>query len=256
VTDYRDIFEQQMVQASRRLSAQAPAPRRRRLLRPAFAVPAALVVFAGTGVAAVTHPWSPTLGDPSLSGPAPTITPASPPAEQISMLSVLRRHATRDDRDPATKANLKYLNGSTTTGVETDYIRRLSSTADGAAITLIPIQSWRTGTDAPALTDALCIVYPDAGGRGAGKACFDAAAVRAGQATGSIGGQTFGLVPDAIKAVEATYPGGAVVRAAVHDNFFSVSPTGSSEIGGPGPSRPDKLVGLDQRSATVLHLTR
>jgi hypothetical protein len=172
------------------------------------------------------------------------------------MLGVLRRHATPGDRDPANKANLKYLNGSTTTGVETDYIRRLSSTADGAAITLIPVQSWRTGTDAPALTDALCVVYPDAGGRGAGKACYDAAMVRAGQATGSIGGQTFGLVPDAVKAVEATYPGGAVVRAAVHDNFFSVSPTASSEIGGPGPSRPDKLIGLDEHSATVLSLTR
>jgi hypothetical protein len=256
VTDYRDIFEQQLTHASRRLSAQPAPARRRRLLRPAIAVPAALVVFAGTGVAAVTHPWSPTLGDPSLPGPAPSITPASPPAEQISMLGVLRRRATASDRDPATKANLKYLNGSTTAGVETDYIRRLSSTADGAAITLIPVQSWRTGTDAPAMTDALCVIYPDTGGRGAGKACFDAAAIRAGQATGSIGDQTFGVVPDAVKAVEATYPGGRVVRAAVRDNFFSVSPAASGEIDGPGPSRPDTLVGLDEHSATVLRLTR
>jgi hypothetical protein len=254
MNDYRTAFEEQLVQASRRLAADRRG-RRRRYLRPTIALPVTLAIFAGTGVAAITHPWSPLLGDPTLPGPAPTITSASPPADQLAMLGVLRRPAEPRDRDPETKFNLRFLSGTTTAGVETDFIRRLATLPDGAAVTLIPVQSWRLGADERALTNALCVIYPDIRGHGVGKACFDSAAIRAGNATASIGDQTFGLVPDDVRGIKATYADGTVVRAPVRDNFFSISPDGSRDIGSPGPSRPKRVDGLDENGDMVVALT-
>jgi hypothetical protein len=264
MSDHRDAFERQLVEASVRLTgAQTRWPPRRRVVsRRALPYAALGLLCAGTAVAA-TQPWSPLLGDPThpQSEPLPTTSP--PPASQLKALGALRRHATDADRDSAVTAALRFL-GPATTDIRTAYIRRVGTTAAGAPAIMIAAERWQRGQARP-VTDPVCLVLTDASVGAAAKNCWSTESVEAGEASGSYGSAIYGLVPDGVTRVVATfapatsgdrYPaGGDHISAGVVDNFFTIGGrTVAADDDAATPVRPQRLEGLDAAGRLVLRL--
>lgn len=107
------------------------------------------VAVSGTAVAATVGGWNPQLGS-SNRGERPRASTSAVPAEQLAMLSVLRRSQTDRDRGPIVEQALKRMDRSTVDGVHVDAIRVIHQSPRSATI-LIPAQ--RTGPDAPNLPD-------------------------------------------------------------------------------------------------------
>lgn len=264
MSDYRDEFELQLVKASERLTAAEPGePQRRRVLS-RRALPYAAVGFlcASTAVAA-TQPWSPLFGDPTHPQVAPAPTTSSPPQSQLDALGVLRRPATETDRDTAVTASLRFL-GPATTGIRTAYIRRVGTTAAGAPAILIPAEHWERGPRPP-ITNPVCLVLPDPSVSAAAKNCSSTTAINRGEASGSYGSAIYGLVPDGVAQVVATFApttssaskvaDDGRISASVVDNFFTIGVTAvQTDADGAIPARPEQLKGLDADGKLVVRL--
>lgn len=225
MSDFRDRFERQLVEAAERVLApspsSSPAPgqrRRSRLPRRGLLAAAVVVVLGGSAVATVTHPWSPELGDPQVHAPRPAIALDAPPAEQLRLLGVLRRPANASDHGPEVRAALRWL-GPSTEGVRTDYVRRIDH-GGGAAITLIPVERWDGYMGRGGFRNALCVFAADPSGDGGGSMCWSTTTLRQGYAVGGIGARVFGLAPDGVATVDIHFPGGRVEPVTVIDNFF------------------------------------
>lgn len=253
------------------------ATHRRRLTRGGL-IAAACVVGAG-GVATASGLWSPTIGDDARGHP--TISPSSPPAEQLERFGVLRRAPTEADRGAQSLYALRFQ-GDAMQGVRTEYIRLLATRPDGRGSVLIPA---RKGYGKP---DALCLFDQDTDG--GGQSCWTTEEVARGAAViGSWpaspvlppalppgdpqaaapreplpdraapqllrrleplapdarragGGRLSGLVPDGVAAVRI----GDANPVSVHDNFFSAPWTPSPAAGGFG-----EITWLDADGAVV-----
>lgn len=256
--DFRDRFEEQLLAAGKSFGAQGEPSRRagrlRRRRNHAVAIAVGTAVLGGSALAATWHPWSPTLGNPSLPDSTPTVSGQAPPRQQLAVLGVLRRPAAQSDRDAATSATLRYMSARTR-GVHTDYIRRLGTTSDGQAITLVPAQAWSSSPDQPVVRDALCIIASDTGGTGAAKACFTTSDVDRGHAFFELGAHLFGLVPDKVTSVSASFRDALDVSADVHDNFFDVTEPSNPLDLGPTGSPPIRLTWRGANGDTLLTIT-
>jgi hypothetical protein len=265
MSDYRDEFERRLVDASERLTrAELDKPQRRRVVS-RRALPYAAVGFlcAGTAVAA-TQPWSPLLGDPTHPEFAPVPTTSGPPQSQLEALGVLRRPATDTDRDTAVTTALRFL-GPATTGIRTAYIRRVGTTAAGAPAIVIPAERWERG-QGPPITDPVCLVLADPLVSAAAKNCWSTKAIKSGEASGSYGSAIYGLVPDGVAQVVATFAPTTTIgaphaaddghiSASVVDNFFTIGGAAVHADGdGTIPVRPVRLEGLDADGKVVVRL--
>jgi hypothetical protein len=217
MTEFFECFEHQLIAAGHRLGP-ARQPRRRLGRRSVLALVFALML-AGAAIAA-TQPWIPKSLQHSKY-PAPPISAGRPLASEVRLLGVLRRPAAPADRSRAVD-RVAGFSGSprSTTGVYTNYIRRIGTTTSGAPIVLVPLRTWRP---APEISkpNALCVIYPDpAAPSSAGKGCWTQPEVQAGHAYASLGTHVFGLVPDRVTHVLVLYATGPSVSAEVHDNFY------------------------------------
>ena len=249
MSSYLDGLKQELVAAGDRLAPIAPMtiPRRRwwrRSPRVLFAALACLAVSA-TAIAATT-PWQPIFGDPAAPQRV-VVSGSAPPAEQLALLGVLRRSQTEEDRGDVTRQALRYF-GTSTQGVYTNYIRRLSAAGELPAV-LVPARSWHLfGLDEndaqvrkdPRMRkllasarakkqDVLCVFVLDPVDGGA-KGCYTTAELRRGTAGGGLGAMVYGLVPDGVAQVRFDSVRGAEV-VAVHDNFYEYRATAGSGSG-------------------------
>ncbi len=264
MTDYRDRFEEQLVEASHRLS-DAPSPpvrRRVRSSRRAFYVSAVGLLCVGTAAVAATRPWQPLLGDPDFPATQATPTASAPPASQLAIFGAFRRPASDADRGSEVLRALEFL-GSGTQGARTDYIRSTASLADGGAAVLVPVKSWQPARDEPErrIANAVCVVLAQTAVDAAAKSCWSESAVRSGQATASIGSDFYGIVPDGTATVVATFAGASgllgsrpTVTAAVVDNVFVLHALVDGADEAAAPRRPEQLEGRDTENRTTLEL--
>ncbi|MEA2495433.1 MAG: hypothetical protein QOJ29_3344 [Thermoleophilaceae bacterium] len=219
MSDLQDRYEQQLLAAARRHLPDAAAslakPRRTRV----GVVALAGAVLTASALAA-TRPWEPEIGNSHFGEKPASVSPTAPPANQLQLLGVLRRDQTVDDRGAAAREALRYISGSTTSGVRTASVRVL-----GHGAVIVPVMENSTNGD---IADALCLFYPDPAGDGGAKSCFSTNDIRTGQATDSLGRHFYGLVPDGVASVLATFTDGRTVTVPVTDNYFDVSTPAAS----------------------------
>jgi hypothetical protein len=262
MTDYLDSLETTLIAASRRLSSTSSDATQRRWSPRRFAVAAVALVAVAAPALAAMRPWQPLLGDARL-GPPPTITNDPPPRDQLDTLQVLRRPQSDADRSSATEAELRYF-GSTTQGVRTGYIRELQALPGGRAVVLVPADSHTPlPASAPAtlrqrfnVQDPLCVFYPSSNGDGGAKDCFTLAQIRSGEATGQLGRDQYGVVPDGVSEVRATYPDGSVVTVAAASNFYDFQAPSSSKAPEDVPSSPSQITWLGSDGQTLATIDR
>jgi hypothetical protein len=216
MTDFRDRFELQLIEAMGRGHVELPAPRRRRPSRRGLISVAVAFAAAATTLAA-THPWSPAVGTKRFHEPPVSISRSAPPARELALLGVLRRPQTAADRGPATRTALRFVGPKGNRGVRLDYVRALG----GGAATLIPVRTARLTT--PAVPDALCVFYADPAASGGARFCWSLGDLVAGRARGEIGTHLFGLVPDVVATVKVTFDDGTTASVPAADNFFDLS---------------------------------
>jgi hypothetical protein len=232
MTDLLDVYERQLVEASKRLTRPPRVPRRPSWRGiPRAAVVALALVLVATPALAALAPWHAVLGDDQRGHP--TQAADQPPAEQRALLGILRRPQSMQDRGPAVQAALRLV-GRQVHGVRSDAIRFLAPGPDGVAITLVPVQ--RFGDDAAGVhtdtPDALCVVYPLAQGAGATFPCMSTQDIMHGQPRPiGEGGHEFGLAPDSVARVTVHYADGSTASAAVHDNFYELPAPTASPVG-------------------------
>jgi hypothetical protein len=201
----------------------ATSYRRGRRLRLVVLAAVAVALLAGAALAA-TGVWAPQLGNPKYG--KPTVGKSVPPSDQLRVLGVLRRPQTVADRGPQTRSALRFL-GPNSRGVRLAYVRLLALRADGRGFVLVPVERYDPG---PAPTaawrrafapkeNALCVFAQASDG--GGKACYSTREVLSGRASaGSVGRETYGLVPDGVAAVRLQFVKGQTFVAKVKDNFF------------------------------------
>jgi len=204
--------------------AAAPAVRRRPLLghavrfRKPIAVGIALLAVGGAGAAASSL-WLSPAGNP-LYGFNPGLTESAPPAAQLAALAVLRRAQTATDRGPGVQAALTDVNNFTT-GIRSNYVRVLATTSGGPVV-LVPVQTRNAAVGQPAIQNALCVYYPASGPSAQNQIdCWSTQQVLAGQATGGLATEEYGLVPDGVSSVSVSL-GSWTKSVAVSGNFFDV----------------------------------
>lgn len=264
MNDYRDRFEEQLIAASRQLT-DAAEPRRNRVLRVSrrtVSYTAVGLVFAGTAAVAATRPWEPVLGDPQFPQSSATATASSPPKRQLDLLGVLRREAGDSDRGAEVTTSLKFL-GSGTREVRTAFIRRVGVIEGVGTAVIVPARSWQPSPEAPErrVTDPVCVVITQSAFDAASKNCWSTEAIRVGEATGSLGADLYGLVPDGISEVVATFAGQSGLLGSspsttseVTDNFFTLRAPAMGDSEAPVPQRPVHLEGLDEDGRILLEL--
>jgi hypothetical protein len=130
-------------------------------------------------------------------------------------------------------------------------VRDLGLRRHGRPVLLYTLRVSRPPLPAPkALTrhNVLCVQFPDV--EGSGTVCWTVAEILAGDATGSVGSQVFGLAPDGVATIRMTDPDGSVHTARVRENFFTfVRPHSGPLRGGTGYS-PDPRVRIDWLDAS------
>lgn len=195
------------------------ARRRARLFRTGMLSSVAAVSIGGAAVAGQAL-WGPVLGHED--GNRPTATGSPVPAEQRSLLGVLRRDQTATDRGAAARAALAAATREYR-GVRLGDVRLMREGRDGDTLVLIPVAglaaTGRPGTSSR--DDALCVAT-GRNGDVSSLSCFSAQDVRAGRAVGLADLDTWGVVPDGVTAAVARTPGGGEQRVAVTDNAFSL----------------------------------
>jgi hypothetical protein len=184
------------------------------------------------------------VGDDTRGHPTTALTAA--PAEQRSILAILRRPQTEADRSPEVRDALTYIGEHETQGVRLADVRLLSTHQDGVMV-LVPVE--RAGTHDPGAAssierDALLVLYSgrpsaDAGAVGSGLVPSPPAGrLRVVQTRGTLaslksqaitaiaptddGYHLFGLAPDRAVKAEVTLRGGAVVRSDIVNNSFDL----------------------------------
>jgi len=212
------------------------APRRLRVSRRS-AVLALLAALVLGGAVAATTVWTPLLGTEHAGRPTVSATPPSPAA--LKLLGVLRRAQTPADRDAQTQTVLRLL-GPQLHGVRTRYIRKLEADIGGAAVTLVPVESFSEPGEAfavPLEGGFVCVLYPfPQGPRGASLNCWSPSEIAGGSAIGVTRGadalHVFGLVPDGVATVTIELADGSEIAAAVRENFFDApeSSTGFERV--------------------------
>lgn len=182
---------------------------------------AAVVCLVVVGVpAAAEFDWNPFAGRHD----APTTTGARPARSLYSMLAVLRRAQTGNDRSADTLFALRAVGRTTFSGVNVRYVRRVDLPGAGGGIVLIPAAAHRLTPGVAPDFDVVCLWRTDfAGGRpiGGGRGCYTASRIANGTALQSLGRHIDMLVPDDVSAVEAVSANGKVTRIVPVDNVAS-----------------------------------
>jgi hypothetical protein len=195
------------------------ARRRARLFRTGLMTSAAVVSIGGAA-AAGTALWGPVLGHEDGNRPTASATPV--PTPQAALLGALRRGQTTADRGAASREALATV-AKRYVGVRLDGVRLLHADGSGTALVLIPVA--RLGSRAaqpPGTTkDALC-VSAQLPREESALSCFSTAEVGGGDATGSLGPLTWGVVPDGVARVVAHASSGRDIELSVSDNAFVV----------------------------------
>jgi hypothetical protein len=224
MTDFRDRFELQLIEAMGRTPAAQPARKRRWWPRRRGLISVAIAFAAAATTLAATHPWSPSVGTKRFNEPPPSLSASAPPAQELRRLGVLRREQAPADRGPGTLEALRFISPSGNQGVRLAYVRAL----EGGAATLVPVEKATENQAAPPIVDALCVFYAEPVGEGGARLCWSLDDVTGGRARGELGDHAFGLVPDGVVSVNATLSDGSTVTAPVVDNFYDVAvPTGA-----------------------------
>ncbi len=221
MSDYLDGLQTRLVDASRELSLKKRSRRRR--WRGASAV--VLVLVVGPPALAATGLWRPPIGVGLKD--APRATAEAPPADQLKLLSVLRRPQTDADRGPRALKTLQGLS-DLVEGVRTGSVRLLAQGSD--RVVLVPVAGFnlvgpKPDADLPQSVkdriapqrDGLCLWAFDSSS--ASEDCYTTAEVRAGRAHSFFNGRAAWLVPDGVAAVRVQYAGGVTREARVHGNF-------------------------------------
>jgi hypothetical protein len=217
MSDFISRYEQQLRTAAER---ELRRPQRRRLARRSrrtLAIGFAIVTAAGVPAAA-RNGWFPFAGRSD----APTSTTGAPADNLYSILGVLRRPQTDTDRTAAAFAVKS--TGDSYSGVQTDYVRGASATADGTGVVLIPAESHRLTPASPRLRDVICMWrtdFSDGTAEGGGRGCYHADAIREGHALQTLGRHVDMIVPDAVARVQATTAGGQTSEIRPTDNVAS-----------------------------------
>jgi hypothetical protein len=178
-----------------------------------------VVAAAGVGVpAAAQNGWFPFAGRSD----APTTTATAPAGSLYQILGVLRRQQTEADRTAAAGA-LK-ATGDTYSGVQTDYIRSVTSSPGDSGVVLVPAESHQLTPASPVLRDVICMWradFTDGAPEGGGRGCYQAATVRQGLALQTLGAHIDLIVPDGVTRVQATTTGGRTSEITPTDNVAS-----------------------------------
>lgn len=207
-------------------------PRRLRGPRRRLGLLAAGVIVVSGTAAATTGVWQPTLGDPSH-GAQPRAAGARLPAEQLRLLSVLRRPQAGADRGPLVRVALAHLDRVAINGIHVDGIRVLFRTPREIAV-LVPAE--RVGPRGFATRHVLCLMSSSYDFGGWGMSCGDAAQLRtSGIQTGTSPSdpqaytttdrpgpsvREIVLVPDGVARVTVHLRHGRSVTVPVHDNTY------------------------------------
>jgi hypothetical protein len=243
MTDFFNGLEQQLVDKSRELSAEAETPRTSspRIRRWHVAIVVAMLAIGGSAVAD-NRAWEPLLGKPGM-GIQPTISNAAPPRAQLSTLGVLRRKAGEPDRGESTATALRFI-GRAARGANAGFIRLLRVSPGQRPAVLVPVERYSLALAVRGrwIDNALCVVVLESVSRAGAKFCFSGAQVSAGSAFSAASAQyVFGLVPDGVARVTFRYAQPPPVDAAVMDNFFELS----------GGRRPKEIVWRDAAGRVI-----
>lgn len=203
-------------------SAGVRRPRVRRSARRAgTAIVIAGVALTGPAIAA-NHLWGPLLGRPDIDNGSPAASAARPPEATLSVLGVLRREQSPEDRRIAGDGLLATLSPRTT-GVMTAYIRAVA-TSGKRHVAVVPVAEVSQGDIASgsrriALTDALCLTDGEA------LSCGNVQDLVAGRLFVIAGATEYGLVPDGVATIVLRYPSGRRLTRTIHDNaYVAVAP--------------------------------
>lgn len=207
---------------------------------PALSRRATLRTLSGLAlVAAITTPaiaigLSPILR--AFEGQAVTTSAEAPPAEQLTLLGILRDPQPGATVDPATLGPV-FLSGLK--GVRTNYIRRLPPAPGFPSQLLYTVTSGdfgaaqfnsSVGASVPTeATNLICV--QQVGAHGVGGDCSDTSVLTSGRWLESAGLNGYGLVPDGVASVILNYPDHPAQTETVSENTFSWQ-------GYPGPSGP------------------
>jgi hypothetical protein len=257
MTDFLKAFEQQLVASEAQLvagneQAQQPRPRRgpRMTRRRVGGLAIALALVAGPAAAAV-QPWQAVFGRPD-SNDTPRQAAGTPvPADETSVLAVLRRPQTEDDRATASADGLLKSVGVEYRGVRQDSVRVVAAGSSPVAIFTAEHIGDPTGAGSE-LDDVVCFTTAVTG------TCGDTKTLMAGKLMQLAGERIEGLAPDGVQAVVFHYADGSSVRAGVTDNFFVTGAAPTTVVPGTAttPSAevsrsPDRIQWLDAQGRVV-----
>lgn len=247
-TEYFDTLEQQLIDASRRLSNEHSARRRRRWMGRRPILVALLGLTCATTAFAVSDeaPWSPpelTLRENQAN--VPPLIAGSVPTSLSSFLGVFRRPQTEVDRGEITREALKYFNSGTPGGIRSDAIRAVvAGDPETPSLVIVPFDvKTATGTETQ-----LKVWVTDRGAAG-GKVIVPPSIFEHPRAFGSMGRYVFGMAPDGVTAVRLSWPDHPSIEAPVTDNVYVVrGPEGTL----PGvPAAGLTVTWLDAQGASV-----
>lgn len=195
------------------------ARRRARLFRTGMLSSVAAVSIGGAAVAGQAL-WGPVLGREDGNRPTASGTPV--PAEQRDLLGVLRRDQTAADRGATAREALAAATRRYR-GVRLADVRLLRAGSGSVpSLLLVPVADLEPVAGAGAGgKDALCVVS-STGGEEAGVQCHSVADLEAGRVTGGVGGQVWGVVPDAVSTVVVADRSGRDRTIAVEGNAFTL----------------------------------
>jgi hypothetical protein len=221
MTDFLEQYGEQFrhaIATGRAFEGQNPAVRTRRRLR------AGLIALVVAGVAtpalAITQPWQPILGRPDIDDGAPTVSAAPIPPDQAKALSVLRRDQTSEDRNASSL--LRSLHPGFD-GVNPASIRLLHG-GSAHPVALVPVDHVFQRHDReglPLFDHALCLTEAEI------VSCGSTQDVLTGRLIVMSGSRVYGLVPDAVVTVRATFADGQTVAGPVADNLFDITAPGA-----------------------------